>query len=164
MRRLLDTVFTDRARINPAMRALTELLADIANASAISGESDYLLAKRLSRIMSSPRGEGRSVREAFLTIADAYESGLMSWLKQRYPELSRSEIGICGLMTAGLDPGCISKILGYEHEQTFYNKRTEIRRKLGLDRNVALEKWLLDKITELRDQHDSILNTLDKML
>lgn len=164
MRGLLDTVLSDRARINPAMRELTEFLSDIANASAISGESDYLLAKRLSRILSSPRGEGRSLRDAFLSVADGYESGLMSWLAQQFPELSRTEIGICGLMTVGLDPGCISKILGYEHEQTFYNKRTEIRRKIGLDRNTPLEKFLLEKIDELRDKHDDAIVAFDKML
>ena len=161
--KLLEIVKTDRARINPAMRDLTEMLVDVANASAISGDSEYMLAKRLNRILSSPRGEGRTVRNAFMTISDGYESGLMSWLRQSFPELSRSEIALCGLMTVGLDPGCICKVLGYEHEQTFYNKRTEIRRKLSLDRSESLEGFLQNKILELRRLHDEALTAVSKV-
>ena len=56
------------------------------------------------------------------------------------------------MIVRGFDPSCISKVFGYDHEQTFYNKRTEIRRKLGIDRSVPLERFLNDEAARLRKE------------
>ena len=157
---LLLYIKTDRARVDPAVRTLVELLSDIANASAQSGESQYLLTKRLHNILLSPRGEGRSIKDSFLILANIYDSGLLSQLVREYPELSHSELVMCGMITVGLDPVCISKILGYDHEHTFYNKRADVRRKLGLTHNISLEGYLSDRVQTMSRKHDSYLSGL----
>ena len=141
---------------------LVDLLAEIANASAQSGSSDYLLAKRLDRILSSSRGEGRSIKEAFFMLSDLYDSGLLTWLGKKYPALTRNEIGLCGMLTLDMEPACISKILGYDHEQTFYNKRTEIRKKLQLRHDESLERYLSRLIDRLQEEHDAALAQFTK--
>ena len=157
---LLSFIKTDRARIDPAVRTLVELLSDIANASAQSGESQYLLAKRLHIILTSPRGEGRIIKESFLVLANLYDSGLLSDLIREYPELTRSELVLCGMITVGLDPVCISKIMGYDHEHTFYNKRADVRKKLRLPHTVPLERYLADRAQSLRKEHEVYLREL----
>ena len=157
---LLDFIKADRARIDPATRTLVELLSDIANASAQSGESQYLLAKRLNNILISPRGEGRIIKESFLVLANLYDSGLLSELVRECPELTHSELVLCGMLTVGLDPVCISKILGYDHEHTFYNKRADIRKKLRLSHTVPLEGYLSDRAQSLRKEHETYLREL----
>lgn len=134
----------------PAIRELTELMTDIANASARSGNSEYLLARELDRILRESRGEGRSVKEAYLRLADICEAGLLDWLKKEYPQLSANEVNLCGLLMLGIEPACISKVFGYEHEQTFYNKRKDIRKKLKLDHDEPLEVFLKEQIERLR--------------
>lgn len=141
----------------PAVRDLTELLTDIANASAQSGDSEYLLAKRLDRILSSPRGEGRSVKDAYILIADLYSAGMLSFLKRNYPDLTPNEIGLCGMITLGIGPACISKVLGYDHVQTFYNKRKVIRRKIRMKREVPLEKYLNELVGQIRSEEENRL-------
>lgn len=132
-------------------------MAEIANASAQSGSNDYLLAKRLDRILSSPRGEGRTIKEEFLVLSDLYSSGLLTWLEEAFPNLSRNEIGLCGMLTVGMEPACISKILGYDHEQTFYNKRADIRKKLNLSHNDSLERHLKGLADLLKKEHDAAM-------
>ena len=157
---LLTFIKTERVRIDPATRILVELLSDIANASAKSGESQYLLAKRLNNILVSPRGEGRIIKESFLVLANLYNSGLLSELARECPELTHNEIVLCGMITVGLDPVCISKILGYDHEHTFYNKRADIRKKLQLSHTVPLERYLSDRSLSLRKEHETCLREL----
>lgn len=133
----------------PAIRTLVDLLTDIANASAQSGTSEYLLAKRLDRVLTSPRGEGRTIKDAYIQLADLYESGLLTYLERTYPDLTPAEIGLCGLIMLDIEPACISKVFGYDHVQTFYNKRGDIRKKLRLEHDVPLEKYLKEQINQL---------------
>ncbi|MBR5101392.1 MAG: hypothetical protein IKX34_08870 [Bacteroidales bacterium] len=151
---LLERITHDRDRMIPAIHNLVELLTEIANASALSGNSEYLLAKRLDLILSSPRGEGRAIKDQFMTVADLHESGMLTHLEQQYPELTRSEIGLCGMITLGLEPPCISRILGYDHVQTFYNKRTDLRKKLHLEREDSLEGFLAQTAAQLRMKNE----------
>ena len=162
LRTLLNLVRSDRNRIEPAARHLADLLSDIANASAQGGESVHMLSKRLNRILTTPRGEGRAVKDEFLILANLYDCGLLTWLEQRYPGLNRNEIAICGMITLGLDPICIDKVFGYDHEQTFYNRRADIRRKLGLDRSVPLERFLTEQAARLRREHEAALHRIDR--
>ena len=157
---LLTFIKTDRARIDPAVRLLVDLLCDIANASAQSGDSHYLLAKRLNSILVSPRGEGRAIKDAFLLVSNLYDSGLLARLSRECPDLARNELILCGMLTVGLDPVCISKVLGYDHEHTFYNKRAEIRKKLQLDHTASLEDYLSGRAQALREEHDRYLSEL----
>ena len=157
IQKLLKLIDFDRARVGPAVRILTDMLVDIANESAMSGDKIYLLARRLDRILSSPRGEGRTVREDFAVLSDLYDAGLISWLRQNFPELSPGDISLCAMLSLGVEPICISKVLGYDHEQTFYNKRRDLRRKLGLEHDVPLEKYLAGQAEQLRKDHEQWL-------
>ena len=136
VRELLERLEADRVRAWPAIQILAELMADVANAAAHSGDSAHLLAKRLDRIFSSDSGEARTFKEAFFVLSDVCNAGL------------------------GLDPACISKVLGYDHEQTFYNRRTDIRKKMGLDRTVPLEGYLDEESRKLQLIHESYLERL----
>lgn len=144
----------------PAIRKLTDLMTDIANASARSGKSEYLIAKELDRILTESRGEGRSIKDAYIRLADVCEAGLITWLRQSYPELSPNEAGLCGLVMLGIEPPCISKVFGYDHEQTFYNKRKDIRKKLKLEHGVPLERFLQEQIGRLRQENEDRLRAL----
>ena len=59
IRNLLSQLVADRERAWPAIKILSDLMADIANASAHSGESVHLLAKRLDLIFTTSSGESR---------------------------------------------------------------------------------------------------------
>jgi len=157
---LLRFIKTDRARVDPATRILVDLISDIANAAALSGESQYLLIKRLNGILLSSRGESRSVKDAFLILANLYNSGLLSQLALEHPGLNHNELVLCSMITVGLEPVCISKILGYDHEHTFYNKRAEVRKKLGVAHDIPLERYLFERVEHLRQAHDTFLREL----
>lgn len=66
------------------------------------------------------------------------------------------------MLTIGLEPACISKILRYDHEQTFYNKRKNIRKKLQLDHTESLEGYLNDLVGQLRQAHDATFAQLNR--
>lgn len=148
--RLLTDYLSEQEHLNKASAELLELLVDIVNATTRGGESEYMLAKRLNHVLSSDRGEGKSLRDAFTRLCDFCCAGFITSLRAKYPELSYNERSICGMMVIGLEPGAICRICGYENEQTFYNKRKEIRRKFDLDRAVQLESFLREWIARLR--------------
>ena len=150
IKELLTLISHDRDRMVPAVRSLVELLADIANAAAQSGDSGYLLAKRLDHILASPRGEGRTIKEQFLILADLYEAGLITYLEQTEPALTRNETALCGMIMLGLEPPCICRVFGYEHVQTLYNKRGDIRKKLHIETEALLEEYLSGLIDQLK--------------
>ena len=157
---LLTLITKDKSITMPATQVLVDLLSDIANASAQSGDNEYLLAKRLHRILYASRGEGRTIKQDFLLLANHYHAGLLSWLKRTYTDLTHNEIVLCAMITLGLDPSCISKILRYDHEHTFYNKRADIRKKMHLEHTVSLEGFLADTTASLRKQHEDYLQRL----
>lgn len=93
-------------------------------------------------------------------LANQYDSGLLSWLTEEYPDLTRNEIVLCGMLTIGLEPICISKVLGYDHEHTFYNKRAEVRKKLHLDHNDPLEGFLAGQAERLEKRQRDYIRQL----
>ena len=151
---LLHFLADDQYRIDPAARVLVELFTEIANASAQSAENEYLLAKRLHRILTATRGHGRTIKEDFLLLANLYDWGLLTHLEKTY-QLTRGDLVLCGMITLNMEPACISKILGYDHERTFYNKRADVRKKLGLEHTVPLEGFLEEQIEMLRKEHQA---------
>ena len=154
----------ERDRIEPAVRILVELLSDVVNAAALSGESVHMLAKRLNRILTSSRGEGRTIKDQFMIVSDLYASGLLTWLQMHYPSLTRNELGLCSLIILDLDPASIDRIFGYDHGQTFYNKRGEIRKKLQLDRSTSLEGFLKEVSDQLRQERSDFFRQYDKLM
>ncbi len=163
IRSFLKYTSDERLRIDRAVRILVDLLTDIVNASALSGESVHMLAKRLNRILTSARGEGRTIKDEFMVLADLYEGGLLTWLQMHHPSLTRNEVGLCGLITLDLYPASIDRIFGYDHGQTVYNKRGEIRKKLQLDRAVPLERFLKEKSEQLRQEQRDFLRPYENM-
>ena len=147
--RLLTEYVSEQERLNAAASQLLEFLVDIVNAASLGGENEYLLAKRLNLILSVNRGEGRTLRDAFTRLADFCCAGFITSLTEQCPELTINERSICGMMVIGMEPGTICKVCGYEHEQTFYNKRKEIRRKLGLEHPVQLDGYMREWIARL---------------
>lgn len=148
--------------MNAAAEELLDFLVEIVNAAAISGDSEYLLAKRFHLILSSKRGESKSLREVFTRLADFCCAGFITTLVQQYPDLTVNERSICAMLVIGMDPGTICKVCGYEHEQTFYNKRKEIRRKLALDHGVPLEGYLKDWIARLKRERAVRIGVLSR--
>jgi len=157
---LLHFIQTDRARVDPATRILVDLISDIANAAALSGDSQYMMVKRLNGILLSPRGESRIIKESFLILANLYAHGLLSQLALEHPGLNHNELVLCGMIMVRLDPVCISKVLGYDHEHTFYNKRADVRKKLGVAHHIPLDRYLDERVEKLRQEHDSFLREL----
>ena len=140
---------SESERSRQAAGELLKFLVEILNAAARSGESEYLLARRLNLVLTASRGEGRSIRELLGILSEQYCSGLMSALLREFPELTPGETSICGMMVIGMEPAAICKICRYDNEHSFYNRRAEIRRKLGLGRQVQLERYLLERSEKL---------------
>ena len=59
-----------------------------------------------------------------------------------------------------IEPACISKVFGYDHVQTFYNKRKDIRKKLLLEHDIPLEKYLEELIEKLRIEDERRIHDL----
>ena len=52
--------------------------------------------------------------------------------------------------------------MGYDSDQTFYNRRADIRKKVGLDRTASLEGFLNDESLHRQLIHQAYLEALLK--
>lgn len=147
-------------QLNKAARELLDFLVDIVNAAALSGDSEYLMVKRINLVLNSRRGEGKTFRDDFTRLADFCCGGFISSLKENHPDLSASERSVCGMLVLGMEPATISRICGFEHEQTFYNKRKEIRKKLGLEHSTPLEAFLQERIEQMNRERSEQVESM----
>lgn len=133
------------------------MAVDIMNAAAASGLDGSVLYKRI-RSYFDGGGADWSFGEGSKALANELYGGFSDYLEETYPSLSQSEIRMCCLLVLGANQSCISLSCGYEHHVTFYNKRTKIRRKMGLDSSESFEEHLSRLAASLHDWNLSRLN------
>lgn len=90
--------------------------------------------------------------DEFYGLANIHCYGLCDYLHNEYPELTRKEITICGMLAIGLDVVTVCMLAGYDNVASYYNKRSAIRRSMGLDPAVKLETFLTETVRHLEEE------------
>lgn len=77
--------------------------------------------------------------------------GVIDYLKANYPDLTPFDLDLCSLLCFGFSQNGIRMI--YEHKNTYsiYNKRSKLRKKLGLQPGEHIETFLKTLVEKLKD-------------
>ena len=68
--------------------------------------------------------------------------GVVDYLKAHYPELRKQNLDLCCLLCFGFSQHGICYLYNYEDIGSFYNKRSRLRKKLGLPpERSSLPDW-----------------------
>lgn len=70
--------------------------------------------------------------------------GVVDYLKAHYPELRKQDLDLCCLLCFGFSQHGICYLYNYEDIGSFYNKRSRLRKKLGLPPERTLESFIAE--------------------
>lgn len=80
--------------------------------------------------------------------------GVVDYLKAHYPELRKQDLDLCGLLCFGFSQHGICYLYNYEDIGSFYNKRSRLRKKLGLPPERTLESFIAELLAELAPKEE----------
>lgn len=98
--------------------------------------------------------EGRDIPEFLtnaVTLADYQCYGIITHLRNNYPELTADELSVCAMICLGISSETSRTILKMSNPASFYNMRSRIRRKIDCtDDGTTLDKQLESIAGELK--------------
>lgn len=80
--------------------------------------------------------------------------GVVDYLKAHYPELRKQDLDLCCLLCLGFSQHGICYLYNYEDIGSFYNKRSRLRKKLGLPPERTLESFIAELLAELAPKEE----------
>lgn len=80
--------------------------------------------------------------------------GVVDYLKAHYPELRKQDLDLCCLLCFGFSQHGICYLYNYEDIGLFYNKRSRLRKKLGLPPERTLESFIAELLAELAPKEE----------
>lgn len=90
-----------------------------------------------------------------LEVANILNNGLITYLEQNFPDITKHELSYCGLVALGFTPDSIRVLYNHTHLQSLYTIRFRIKSKLGLDHHshssCNLEDFVLDLCNKLKN-------------
>ena len=94
--------------------------------------------------------------DEILEVANVLNNGLITYLTQNYPELSKFELSYCGLVALGFTPESIRILYNHTHIHSLYTIRGRIKSKLNFknigEDNHSLEDYILNLCNTLNNQ------------
>ena len=94
--------------------------------------------------------------DEILEVANVLNNGVITYLTQNYPELSKFELSYCGLVAMGFTPESIRILYNHTHIHSLYTIRGRIKSKLNFknigEDNHSLEDYILNLCNTLNNQ------------
>ena len=94
--------------------------------------------------------------DEILEVANVLNNGVITYLTQNYPELSKFELSYCGLVALGFTPESIRILYNHTHIHSLYTIRGRIKSKLNFknigEDNHSLEDYILNLCNTLNNQ------------
>lgn len=81
-----------------------------------------------------------------IEIADFYYNGIITRLRLQYPALNEEELYMCALIALDFPIGSIKFIYNHASDDSMYNKRARLKKKLGLGAEERPEKFIKEQI------------------
>ena len=95
--------------------------------------------------------------DEILEVANVLNNGVITYLTQNYPELSKFELSYCGLVALGFTPESIRILYNHTHIHSLYTIRGRIKSKLNFknigEDNHSLEDYILNLCNTLNSQN-----------
>lgn len=80
--------------------------------------------------------------------------GVVDYLKAHYPELRKQDLDLCCLLCFGFSQHGFCYLYNYEDIGSFYNKRSRLRKKLGLPPERTLESFIAELLAGLAPKEE----------
>lgn len=125
--------------------ALDDRLASIREMIEIattSGDNSELFLKKFKSYILLENGKSQQLFTDLQELVDLHFNGVVNYLKEHYPDLSREDLNLCCLMLLKIPLNGIQLICNYTSSDSLYNRRSKIRQRMGLSAGSSLEEFL----------------------
>lgn len=93
--------------------------------------------------------------DEILETANMLNCGLITYLEQTHPQLTKFDLSYCGLVSLGFTPESIRVLYNHTHIQSLYTIRFRIKSKIGFNypsnNKISLEEYIIDLANKLKD-------------
>lgn len=143
----------DKATVDAAIDSIVTLFLELMDEVCLSGDNPQLLMSRMNKFLFPTESEDNFI-ELLIPVADIHCNGIITYLKETCPALTKEDLTLCALICLGFPSHSLQKIFNQTNSASLYNMRSRIRRKIGIrEGDSTLEKHLQsmsDKLKETR--------------
>ena len=106
--------------------------------------------KRFKDHIKVAAGKNKELTDDVITIANMSCNGVIDYLYDMHPTLSRHELCYCGFICLGFSPESIRILYNHTNPYSIYTMRSKIRNKIGIKNNAMdLESYILSEMERL---------------
>jgi|GEM_PF-4816698 len=116
------------------LKSRLELIRVVLNILFLYGDTKTFNKKIFQSLTISSFGD--NVINNFLKLVNQSHFGVINVLRNKYPDLSISDLAFCGFIITGLSSEEISVLFDYRSDSAFYMRCKRIGEKLGIDYNL----------------------------
>ena len=88
------------------------------------------------------------------SLTDLLSNGIMTYLKNGYPDLTKYELSYCALICLGFTQESIRLLMNHRNINSVYTLRTKIRRKIAIPTGEStLESHLAQLVIQLNPEN-----------
>lgn len=126
------------------------ILDSLMETAALSGDNPQLLMTKLRRFIFTGDESRQGIIRYMQPIANFQCHGIVDLLRDINPRLTEDDLTFCSLLCLGFAPNSIQMLYGQSNPASFYNRRSRIRKKLGVtDNDRSLESLLAEMVSSL---------------
>ncbi len=107
-----------------------------------SGDNGELFLKKFKSYIHLENGKSLQLFTNLQELVNLYFNGIVDYLKKHYSNLSNEDLNLCCLIYLKIPANGIQLICNYTSSDSFYNRRSKIRQRMGLATGTNLEEFL----------------------
>lgn len=152
-KRQAEALLEQQTQIEGYVQALKDRMADIrkiVDIAILSGDNPDLIHKKIKKWITaySDLSYSNLTYNTVQQLADMCCKNIISYLREKYPELKNDELTICAYICLDFSSDQIQYLADYKHINSLYNKRHRIKCKLGAQLFLELDAILKEMIND----------------
>lgn len=153
--RYLERLEYERTTVDAAIVAITTLFREMMDDVCLSGDNPQLLMTRVNKFLF-PDDVSESFVNLLIPVADIHCNGIITYLTDNCPALTKDDLTLCALICLGLPSHSLQKIFNQSNPASLYNMRSRIRHRIGIPEGEStLEKYLQALTLKLEEKRIS---------
>ncbi len=106
-------------------------------------DSSKRFYKKFKEHIIISKNKNAILADDIIDMANMLNNGIITYLKEHYPTITTYELSYCGLISLGFTPESIRILLNHSNNHSLYIVRTRISKKIGLNRALHIEEFIL---------------------
>lgn len=150
----LHSSIEERERISDkTVDNVMQIYFSLLTVAAMHGAGGEPMKREIKRLLIvNPEDEGNLLSD-ICTLADSRYHGIITYLRNTYPQLNGNDLKLCSLLCFKPDAVGIMALYNHNNQACYYNKRCRVMRRMNLEKGkYNLEKFLDETVGNLSEK------------